>query len=276
MTAMIHRNESLPSLDKARALLERSRSTQEVMRIKALAQAVAAVAATEQARDEAAAIVLLAKARIGSSRPRSQSRCMAARAGARKFRSGTIAKATVWLPEGISRKDAAECEKIAGLKKSGDLDRLIKRGHANTTAAALHLHRLTPSARREVFAKLGDSKDFKKAIGEVKLAAKRELAEELRANPIVTPDGRYQVIAIDPPWKYDSRAEDVTHRGKNLYPEMTVEQIPRCPSRTSRKATASFGFGQPMRSWRRLRMSRRVGVPRQDDPDVGQGEHGAG
>jgi hypothetical protein len=56
---------ALPSLEKARQLLEKSRTTQECMKIKALAQAVASCAATEQSRDEAAAIVLLAKARIG-------------------------------------------------------------------------------------------------------------------------------------------------------------------------------------------------------------------
>jgi tRNA/tmRNA/rRNA uracil-C5-methylase (TrmA/RlmC/RlmD family) len=37
----------------------------EVMQIKALAQAVASCSASEEARDEAAAIVLLSKARIG-------------------------------------------------------------------------------------------------------------------------------------------------------------------------------------------------------------------
>ena len=70
---------------------------------------------------------------------------------------------------------------------------------------------------------------LKTALGEVKLAAKRELAETIRANPVVTPDGRYQVIVSDPPWKYDTRAEDTTHRGKNLYPDMTVEEICALP-----------------------------------------------
>ena len=65
MTAIQVRSEALPSLEKARMLLERCRSTQECQKIRALAQAVASCAATEQARDEAAAIVLLAKARIG-------------------------------------------------------------------------------------------------------------------------------------------------------------------------------------------------------------------
>lgn len=68
-----------------------------------------------------------------------------------------------------------------------------------------------------------------KALGEVKLAAKRALAEEIRANPVVTPDGRYQVIVSDPPWKYDSRAEDTSHRGKNQYPDMTTDEICALP-----------------------------------------------
>lgn len=68
-----------------------------------------------------------------------------------------------------------------------------------------------------------------KALGEVKLAAKRALAEEIRANPVVTPDGRYQVIVSDPPWKYDTRAEDTSHRGKNQYPDMTTEEICALP-----------------------------------------------
>lgn len=68
-----------------------------------------------------------------------------------------------------------------------------------------------------------------KALGEIKLEAKRTLAEEIRANPVVTPDGKYQVIVSDPPWKYDARGEDTTHRGKNLYPEMTVPEICALP-----------------------------------------------
>jgi len=55
----------LPSIEKARALLTHCRSVQECMRIKALAQAVASCTAAEASKNEAAAIVLLAKARVG-------------------------------------------------------------------------------------------------------------------------------------------------------------------------------------------------------------------
>ena len=55
----------LPSIEKARELLTRCRTVQECMKIKALAQAVASVEAGEAAKNEAGAIVLLAKARVG-------------------------------------------------------------------------------------------------------------------------------------------------------------------------------------------------------------------
>ncbi len=68
-----------------------------------------------------------------------------------------------------------------------------------------------------------------KVLGEIKLKAKRALAEEIRSNPVVTPDGRYQVIVSDPPWRYDTRAEDTSHRGKNQYPDMSTKEICALP-----------------------------------------------
>ena len=230
MTGLAKREgTALPSLEKARQLLEHSRTTQECMKIKAIAQAVASCTATEQARDEACAIVLLAKARIGE-----LTREMPKAPPVSGKRAATVpignTKRDALAAEGLSRKNAAECEKIADLKKSGDLDRMIRKaGGATTTAAALSIQKLAPAERKKVFAKLGEDVDFKKALGEVKLDAKRALAEDIRLNPVVTPDGRYQVIVCDPPWKYDNRAEDTTHRGKNLYPEMTVPEICALP-----------------------------------------------
>ncbi len=39
------------------------------------------------------------------------------------------------------------------------------------------------------------------------------------------PPGKFEVIVVDPPWQYDSRAEDSTHRAANPYPSMTLEEI---------------------------------------------------
>jgi N6-adenosine-specific RNA methylase IME4 len=38
-------------------------------------------------------------------------------------------------------------------------------------------------------------------------------------------DGKYHVIVADPPWPYEKRAEDITHRGVCPYPSMTLEEI---------------------------------------------------
>ena len=116
----------------------------------------------------------------------------------------------------------------AALCQAGERTKLaVVAGCSTATAArALALQQKAPAqfervARGEV--------PLSKALGEVKLADKRALAEEIRANPVVTPDGRYQVIAIDPPWRYDSRGEDTTHRGRNPYPDMTTDEVCALP-----------------------------------------------
>lgn len=234
MSDLAKRSESLPSLEKARAMLERCESLGECQKMKALAQAVASVAVSEEARERAAKIVLLAKARGGEltaemvkAPPPKDFGGKRAVSSAREQTAAT--KSAALAAEGLTRKDASEYERLAALKKSGDLDRLIRHSGATTTAAALAVQKMAPAERRKVFAKLGDDIEIKKAVGEVKLEAKRALAEEIRANPVVTPDGRYQVIAIDPPWKYDSRVEDTTHRGRNQYPDMTTDEVCALP-----------------------------------------------
>lgn len=180
----------LPSIEKARALLTQCRSVQECMRIKALAQAVASCADAEGAKNEAAAIVLLAKARVGEL-------TVEAKAVAPKDR-GAAGRGKKFVPvgneltrtarleaEGLSRKEAAECEKIADLKKSGDLDRMLAKSKtAPTTAAAVAMHRLPPEQRKQVLGKLGGDPDVRKAIGEVKLEAKRALADAMPAKRV--------------------------------------------------------------------------------------------
>lgn len=62
-----------------------------------------------------------------------------------------------------------------------------------------------------------------------KLEAKRQLAEEIKAEPIPHVEGPFRVIAIDPPWKYDNRVDDITHRGRNQYPDMDAAAIEALP-----------------------------------------------
>jgi len=68
-----------------------------------------------------------------------------------------------------------------------------------------------------------------KALAEIKLEAKHALAAELNSKPLPATTGQFDVIVIDPPWQYEKRAEDTTHRGRNPYPDMPIEAIKALP-----------------------------------------------
>lgn len=70
---------------------------------------------------------------------------------------------------------------------------------------------------------------LKKALKEQRQKEKRAFAEELRAEPLPLPKGPYRVLVLDPPWKYGNRVEDATHRGRNQYPDMSLEEIAALP-----------------------------------------------
>jgi len=51
----------------------------------------------------------------------------------------------------------------------------------------------------------------------------------IRAEPPPLPGGRYRVIAADPPWPYEKRAEDPSHRATYDYPSMSIAAICALP-----------------------------------------------
>lgn len=66
------------------------------------------------------------------------------------------------------------------------------------------------------------------AYKEIRKAEKEEqkqIAIESLNKEVLTPTGLYHVLVVDPPWQYDKRAEDATHRGRCLYPTMTISEI---------------------------------------------------
>ena len=79
---------------------------------------------------------------------------------------------------------------------------------------------------KEILAK---AKEIKAAKQFAKQEARSELASKLNNEPIPLPVGPFRVIVLDPPWMYESRKEDVTHRGRNQYPDMTQEEICALP-----------------------------------------------
>ncbi len=54
-------------------------------------------------------------------------------------------------------------------------------------------------------------------------------ARQLAESPLAFPDGKYDVVAVDPPWRYDKRASDPTQRGQVDYASMTIEDICKLP-----------------------------------------------
>ncbi len=79
---------------------------------------------------------------------------------------------------------------------------------------------------KEILAK---AKEIKAAKQQAKQEARADLADKLNNEPIPLPVGPFRVIVLDPPWMYESRKEDVTHRGRNQYPDMTQEEICALP-----------------------------------------------
>lgn len=68
-----------------------------------------------------------------------------------------------------------------------------------------------------------------KARAAVKHEAKAALAAELRARPLPPPTGPFGVLVVDPPWPYETRNEDPSHRGVTDYPTMSLQDIYRLP-----------------------------------------------
>ena len=97
---------------------------------------------------------------------------------------------------------------------------------------AKSLASLPQEKRTAALAKIADAPEKSRAravVKEIALEEKAAFAAELRAAPVPLPGETHRVIVIDPPWQYDSRAEDVSHRGRNPYPDMDTAAICALP-----------------------------------------------
>jgi N6-adenosine-specific RNA methylase IME4 len=82
---------------------------------------------------------------------------------------------------------------------------------------------------KELTAILAGAKTIVEVRGEIKMAERAAIAQQIAAEAPQYPDGPFRVIVVDPPWKYDARSEDWTHRARNPYPDMTIEKIHELP-----------------------------------------------
>jgi N6-adenosine-specific RNA methylase IME4 len=113
--------------------------------------------------------------------------------------------------------EAKRATKIVG-RLFNESDRQVEKRFAIVDAA---------EAEPERFGKLLDDMD---RTGRVNGAFKRlkviRQAAEIRKEPPPLPGkGPYRVIVADPPWPYDVRQEDPSHRATHPFPQMSIAQI---------------------------------------------------
>jgi len=104
------------------------------------------------------------------------------------------------------------------------------RGHVAVSSASTLTTRPVDEQRailRNV--SLGKSRDLKSSA---RAYDKAKVVEQIKQTPPPSSDdGPYRVIAVDPPWKYDSNRDDGERRGETDYPPMELEEIKDLPVR---------------------------------------------
>lgn len=85
-------------------------------------------------------------------------------------------------------------------------------------------------AEPEKFGRLVEDMDRTRLInGPFKRLTVMRQADAIRAEPPPLPAGPFRVIVADPPWPYDIRQEDPSHRATHPYPQMSITEICALP-----------------------------------------------
>jgi N6-adenosine-specific RNA methylase IME4 len=121
------------------------------------------------------------------------------------------------LPQGLVGKTRDKVAKSTGLGA-----RTLEKAEAVVAAA---------EADPDTFGKLKDDMDRTGRVDGVfkRLKVMRQ-ADIIRREPPPLPNrGPYRVIVADPPWPYEARQQDSSHRGTLPYPPMSIAQICAMP-----------------------------------------------
>ncbi|HYD00958.1 MAG TPA: MT-A70 family methyltransferase [Phycisphaerales bacterium] len=102
-------------------------------------------------------------------------------------------------------------------------ERLRETEIADNKTELLRLARLPADEQRQVVDKL------EAGASNVRTAKNLTVADAIRKEPAPLPAGPFRVIVIDPPWRYEKRAEDATHRAGLPYPDMSTGEIVAMP-----------------------------------------------
>lgn len=198
----------LLTVEKAQQFLAQSKNVDEVRDVADKAKAVALYLrsrnASIESQNDAAEIRLRAERRLGEL-TKEMERASGGRPGKTARESREVSKGAALKAAGIKQQDASKWERLADIDPADFEDYVAEtraKGERITASAPLKL------ARND---------------------EKAELAAELRAKPVPQATGRFNVIASDPPWAYEKRAGDVTHRADLPYPSMTTDEICALP-----------------------------------------------
>lgn len=100
-------------------------------------------------------------------------------------------------------------------------------GKARTSLSKADAIISAAEAEPERFGKLVEDMDRTGRVdGPFKRLKVMQQAEQIRREPPPLPSrGPYRVIVADPPWPYELRKEDPSHRATHPYPQMSMDQI---------------------------------------------------
>jgi N6-adenosine-specific RNA methylase IME4/ParB-like chromosome segregation protein Spo0J len=95
---------------------------------------------------------------------------------------------------------------------------------ADSKTDLLQLARLKPDEQRAVAETLKSEpvETVKQAINALR---KAQTTAHFEASTTAAPQSEYHCIVVDPPWAYNCRSADVTHRARNPYPDMGTDAI---------------------------------------------------
>jgi ParB/RepB/Spo0J family partition protein len=127
-----------------------------------------------------------------------------------------------------AKERMASPEKFSEQAKGNALDKVAAVvGKHRTTIAKAEAVVDAAEAEPERFGKLKDDMDRTGLVnGPYKRLQVAIKAEAIKREPPPLPgNGPYRVIVADPPWPYEVRQEDPSHRATHPYPQMSITQI---------------------------------------------------
>lgn len=126
--------------------------------------------------------------------------------------------------------------KVAAIAKSApDVHAAMRSGHIELEQAVV-IAKLPESERAPLMAQVRAAPTIearRQSAKHVTRGAKERhkaiVVESIASRPPPPATGPFGVIVIDPPWSYEKRKKDVTHRARLDYPDMTAAEIAALP-----------------------------------------------